>query len=208
MPIHAQFNLNDVELLETQSLYSNFVQVEKITLRHRLFATQDWSKPIQRELVKRREAAGVLIYDLQLQKILLIEQFRVGALNHPQTAWQLEIIAGLIDGQESAEQCLIREAKEEANCDIFDVKEIFKFYTSSGASNEIFHLYFAQADLSQARTGEIFGQADEGENIKSHVIDFSEIDELLGTLQCSNAPLLLALQQFRFLYLQSINAKA
>lgn len=207
MPIHAQFNLNDVEILEIQTRYSNFVKVEKITLRHRLFTTQDWSKPIQRELVKRREAAGVLIYDLNLKKILLIEQFRVGALNHPQTAWQLEIIAGLIDGSETAEQCLIREAKEEANCDIFDLKPIFQFYPSSGASDEIFHLYFAQADLSQARTGEIFGQVDEGENIKTHLVDFAEVDALFGTLQCSNAPLLLALQQFRFLHLQSIKAK-
>ncbi len=38
---------------------------------------------MQRELIHRPEAAGVLIYDDTQQKFALIEQFRVGAMDDP-----------------------------------------------------------------------------------------------------------------------------
>ncbi len=39
---------------------------------------------IQRELIHRPEAAGVLIYNHQQQKFALIEQFRIGAIDDAQ----------------------------------------------------------------------------------------------------------------------------
>ena len=96
-PYIPQFDHGDVEVLDRQQCYRGFVHVEKLQIRHRLFANQDFGGVIHRELVRRREAAGVLVHDPALKKFLLIEQFRAGALNATQSPWQLEIIAGLID---------------------------------------------------------------------------------------------------------------
>jgi ADP-ribose pyrophosphatase len=42
------------------NLYSGFIQVEKVSLRHRLFNQSEYTPVLQRELIHRPEAAGVL----------------------------------------------------------------------------------------------------------------------------------------------------
>lgn len=77
-------------------LYRGFVQVEKVSLQHRLFNQTDYTPVFQRELILRKEAAGVLIYNDLQQKFALIEQFRIGAMDDIISPWQLEIIAGYL----------------------------------------------------------------------------------------------------------------
>ena len=120
-------------------------------------------------MIRRKEAAGVLIYNDQQQKFALIEQFRIGAMNDPVSPWQLEIIAGVLDGDESPETCIRRESLEESGCQLDQIELVFSFYPSAGACDELFHLYVAQAELPEQ--GGIFGMPDEGENIKLHIID-------------------------------------
>jgi ADP-ribose pyrophosphatase len=73
----------------------------------------------------------------------LIEQFRVGAIDDPDSPWQLEIIAGVLDGDESPESCIRRESLEESGCQIDELEHLFSFYPSAGACSEVFHLYAA-----------------------------------------------------------------
>ena len=147
---------------------------------------------IQRELVHRPEAAGVLLYDDQQQRFALIEQFRIGALNDVESAWQLEVIAGVLDGDESPETCIRRESLEESGCEIKELQHLFSFYPSAGACSEFFHLYVAEVDLPL--TGGIFGMPDEGENIQLHLFDYSELTLLLKNGRLRNAPVIMALQ--------------
>ncbi|MEM9995263.1 MAG: NUDIX hydrolase, partial [Acinetobacter pittii] len=94
------YTSKDVEVTSRESLFRGFIQVEKVSLRHRLFNQSEYTHVLQRELVHRPEAAGVLLYNDQKQQFALIEQFRVGALDDSQSPWQLEIIAGVLDGDE------------------------------------------------------------------------------------------------------------
>ena len=57
----------------------------------------------------RPEAAGSTSTNDQNNSSALIEQFRVGALDDSHSPWQLEIIAGVLDGNESPESCIRRE---------------------------------------------------------------------------------------------------
>lgn len=188
----ATYLKNEVQIEKREYVFRGFIQVEKVSLRHRLFGQEAYSKPLQRELIHRPEAAGVLVYNDALQQFALIEQFRVGALNDQDSPWQLEIIAGVLDGDEQPEQCLIREALEEAGCILFDVQHLFSFYPSAGACSELFHLYVAQAQLPAS--GSIFGMPDEGENIQLHVFNYSDVTPLLTTGRLKNAPVIMALQ--------------
>ena len=88
--------------------------MEKVTLRHRVFHQESYTPALQRELIHRPEAAGVLLYNDQQQKFGLIEQFRIGGLDDQDTPWQLEVIAGVLDGDETPETCIRREAFEES----------------------------------------------------------------------------------------------
>jgi ADP-ribose pyrophosphatase len=190
--LEASYNKNDAEICARQDVFRGFVHVEKVSLKHRLFQSQAYSRIIQRELVHRPEAAGVLLYDDQQQKIGLIEQYRIGAMDDPVSPWQLEIIAGLLDADESAESCVRRESFEESGCHIKALQHLFSFYPSAGACSELFHLYAAAVDLPAH--GGVFGVADEGENIQLHLIDYADIATLLTNGRLKNAPVIMALQ--------------
>ena len=188
----ATYNSDEVKIQSREYLFRGFIQVEKVSLRHRLFNQTEYTPTIQRELIHRPEAAGVLIYDNAQQKFALIEQFRVGAMDDSESPWQLEIIAGVLDGDESPESCIRRESLEESGCEIDELQHLFSFYPSAGACSELFHLYAAQAHLPEQ--GGIFGMPNEGENIQLHLIDYSEITTLLSNGRLRNAPVIMALQ--------------
>ena len=118
-------------------------------LSHRVFHQESYTPALQRELIHRPEAAGVLLYNDQQQKFGLIEQFRIGGLDDQDTPWQLEVIAGVLDGDETPETCIRREAFEESGCTVDSLQHLFSFYPSAGACSELFHLYVAQTELPE-----------------------------------------------------------
>lgn len=197
----ATYSHKDVEIQSREFIYTGFVRVEKVSLKHRLFNQSEYTPTIHRELVRRKEAAGVLIYNDQQQKFALIEQFRVGAMNDPISPWQLEIIAGVLDGDESPESCIRRESLEESGCELTKIELLYSFYPSAGACDERFHLYVAQADLPLE--GGIFGMPDEGENIKLHILKYTDLNGLLDSQRLCNAPVIMALQWLQ----QHVNQK-
>lgn len=196
----TEFTHLDVKIIDRKNSYQGFNRVEVLQLQHRLFASREYGPNITREIVCRRRAVGVFVYDPNLEKFLLIEQFRAGALSAADTPWQLEIIAGLIDDGEDPQCCIQREALEEANCQIDNLRLIHEYYTSTGASDEMFAFYAATADLSQASG--IYGLASEGEDIRVHVFDYRDIDALLQQGHIRNAQLLVAIQWFQLFLAQ------
>lgn len=188
----ATYNNKNFEIQSRECLYQGFIQIEKVALRHRLFNQTEYTTIIQRELIRRKEAAGVLIYNDQFQRFALIEQFRVGAIDDPVSPWQLEIIAGVLDGDESPEVCIRRESLEESGCELDQLQHLYSFYPSAGACDEIFHLYAAEANLPEK--GGVFGMPDEGENIQLHIIEYHQLAALLSSQRLRNAPVIMALQ--------------
>ncbi|MFV5386232.1 NUDIX domain-containing protein [Acinetobacter junii] len=189
---HASFLASDVSIESRENLFRGFIQVEKVTIKHRLFNKSNYSSSIHRELIHRPEAAGVLLYDNQQRRFALIEQFRIGALNDIVSPWQLEVIAGVLDGDETPETCIRRESLEEAGCEVHDLQHLFTFYPSAGACSEIFHLYVANVELPTS--GGVFGMPDEGEDIQLHLFDYSDAPLLLKNGRLRNAPVIMALQ--------------
>ncbi|MFW1762766.1 NUDIX domain-containing protein [Acinetobacter calcoaceticus] len=189
---HPSYISEDVEITSREYVFRGFIQVEKVSLRHRLFNQSEYTPVIQRELIHRPEAAGVLLYNDQKQQFALIEQFRVGALDDPLSPWQLEIIAGVLDGDETPESCIRRESLEESGCAVQDLQHLFSFYPSAGACSELFHLYVSETDLPTE--GGVFGVDNEGENIQLHLFNYSEIQTLLDSGRLRNAPVIMALQ--------------
>lgn len=184
---------NDVEIIERKTVYKAFTQVDVIRLKHRMFAG-GMSPVIQRELVVKPEAVAVLIYDPVLDVVLLIEQFRVGAIAES-NPWQLEVVAGLVDvAHESLEAVAHREVQEEAGVTLTRLEKIASFFLSQGGSNERFTLFVGQADLSGIKTGSLHGLPEEGEDIRVSVIAVQTALDYLKSDALFNAPLLIALQ--------------
>jgi len=76
------------------------------------------SPVISRELMERGQAVAVLLYDQQRDAVIMIEQFRIGAIHDSNGAWLLELVAGMIEEGEQPEQVARRESMEESGCEI------------------------------------------------------------------------------------------
>lgn len=186
----GDFTRDDIEIRDRQTLFQGFYRVDKFWLRHRQF-DGSMGPEIHREMFVRPPAVGVLVYDANSDEVLLIEQFRVGAIEdrHP---WQYEVVAGLIEPGESLEDVARRETREEAGVVISELEKIFEFMPSAGGSDERFTLYVAPADLSRA--GGIHGVPEEGENIRVNVLSLNQALQLVNNGRINNAPCILALQ--------------
>ncbi|NMV43128.1 NUDIX domain-containing protein, partial [Vibrio parahaemolyticus] len=106
------FTSRDVKVISKETLFEGFFKMVKYRFQHRLFAG-GWSGVVEREMFERGHAAAMLPYDPKTDQVVIIEQIRIGALEH-EHPWQLEIVAGMIDRDESAEAVIRREAVEEA----------------------------------------------------------------------------------------------
>jgi ADP-ribose pyrophosphatase len=203
------FTHADVEVLDNKPGYDGFLKLREVRLRHRQFGG-GWSKELNREVVQRARAVGVLLYDPALDAVALVEQFRIGAFALEnasalvETPWLLELVAGLIDSAESAGQVARREALEEANVVVLEMESVCEYFSSPGGSNEYFYLFCGRCDLSQA--GGVHGLVEEGEDIRVQVLPFADALQLLQDGGLCNAHTIIALQwlQLHRLRLQQI----
>ena len=187
------FNADDAELLSQETCFKGFFTVNKYRVRHKLYQGGR-SEIFEREIFERGDAVVLMPYDPITDQVVLIEQFRVGALNREQSPWLLEFIAGMFGEDESPEQVAIREAKEEANIDIKQeqLQFVSKFLLSPGGATEMAHLFLAKVDVSNLSG--VYGLADEHEDILVRVMPRQQAMSLVENGKINNAATIIGLQ--------------
>lgn len=192
--MQQQFTKNDVEIINRECVYQQFFAIEKVALRHRLF-NGGWSQPITRELFVRGRAVAAVLYDPKHRLIALVEQFRIGLLDSdtPQESpWCREVVAGMAEANESDDDVILREIKEESGVVPDAMHTICEYYSSPGGTNERLTLYCAMANLQSAEG--IFGLPEEGEDIQLVVLPQDEVFSALYGGTYNNAATLICLQ--------------
>lgn len=174
--------------------YDGFYRIDRLRFRHDLHKGGE-TPTIERELFVRGNVVGVLAYDPATDRIALVEQFRTGAMNHQPDPWMIEIIAGMIDTDESPEQVAIREAREEAGLELESVELVSHYLASPGASDEEVFVFFARADLSQVAG--LHGLPEEDEDILVRTVPLDEAFAMLDDGRIRNALSIIALQWLR-----------
>jgi ADP-ribose pyrophosphatase len=180
-----------VEILDRTVVFDGHFQMVRYRLRHWQFAG-GLGPELVREVFARGHAVAVLPYDPVRDEVVLIEQFRVGALETSWDPWLLETVAGIVEEGESPQAVARREALEEAGLEVLDLAPVCSCFMSPGGSSEIVHVFVGRVDAAAA--GGIFGLPDEGEDIKVHVLPFAQAVALLDDGRLRVAHTLLALQ--------------
>lgn len=180
-----------VEVQEHEVCYQGFFRLERYRLRHRLYEG-GMSPLLTRELFERGHAAAVLPYDPLRDEVVLLEQFRIGALQAPGGPWLLEIVAGIIEPGESAVEVVERELQEEAGCGLQALEPICEYLVSPGGTSERISLYCARVD--SRGLGGIHGLAEEGEDIRVSVVSYAEALDWLAQGRINSASPIIALQ--------------
>ncbi|MFL4471229.1 NUDIX domain-containing protein [Tateyamaria armeniaca] len=180
----------NVDILNRQRAHTAFFGFDEVQLRHETF-DGGTSKVLDRSIFVSSDAAIVLPYDPVRDRILLVEQLRMGPIGrHDPVVWQMEPVAGLIDPGETAADTARREAEEEAGLTLHRLEEVGECYASPGATTEFFNLFVGLCDLPETAP-RICGKTSEGEDIRTHVMSFDALLELAEARRTANAPLTL-----------------
>ena len=184
-------NHPDVQLIERSIAFDGYFRIDRYRLRHRLHCG-GMSRELVREVFERGHVAGVLPVDPDRDRVVLIEQFRIGPYVVGWDPWLFEGVAGIINAGESPEQVCRREAEEEAGCTITDLVPIARYLSSPGALSEVVNLYCGRTD--SRGLGGVHGLAEEGEDIKVHVMPVDEALAMLNEGRIVNGKAIIALQ--------------
>lgn len=187
---HAEFSVNDVDVLEKKVAFKEYFQVDKYTIRHKKH-DGGWSAPVEREIFERGHASGMLLYDPKLDLVVLIEQFRPGAFAGGYNPWLLEIPAGIIEEGQTPESVAVRETKEETGCTAKRMEFIADYLVSPGGSSESLHLYCVEVDAEEAL--EFAGLEEEGEHIRVLKVPALDTFKLLENGQMHNSTGIIAI---------------
>lgn len=179
------------EILDRVRCYKGFYELVLYRVRHALFRG-GMGEPITRELMIRGHAAAVLPYDPSNDLVLMIEQFRIGALDSPHGPWLVEIVAGLVEPGEQPDEVVRREALEESGCTLKEVLPICEYYSSPGGSTERVSLFVAHMDSNNQ--GGVFGLAEEGEDIRAFLMPADQAIDQVERGLIDNAMSIIALQ--------------
>ena len=186
-----QFSASDAQVLERNVEYKGFFSLVKLSLKHRLFGG-GWSQPMTREIFERGDAVAVLPWDPIRDEVILIEQFRPGALREQENPWMLELVAGMVADGETDTEVAIRESAEEAGCRLDRLEPIATFYPSAGACSEQIRAFIGR--VVSAGVGEVHGLAEEHEDLLVHAISRVEALRMLDANKINNGHTLIALQ--------------
>lgn len=193
------FGRDDVRIEATEVVYRGFFKMLRYSLRHRLF-DGGWSRLLKRELFQRGDAVGVLLYDPQNDTLGLVEQFRIGAMQHAEGPWQYEVVAGMVNVGEEPAEVARRELQEEAGIDVQHLVPICDYLVSAGGSDEKMYLYCGLTDL--AARGGVFGLPTEAEDIFFQVWSYPEVEAAFTGGQMNSAAMTIA-----WLWLQKNRAR-
>ena len=181
----------DVEIIEATTPFERFLRIDTIRFRHRLFSGE-WGASHTYDVLRRGAAVALVLYDPDRDLVVLIEQFRLPALLAGSSPWQIEIVAGLVDGDETPDNVALRETREETGLALTgELIPIQRYLPSCGASDESVHLLCAHIDASAA--GGVHGAPEEGEDIRTVVKTIAEIETMLDAGAIENGHSLIAL---------------
>ncbi|MGY8870650.1 MAG: NUDIX domain-containing protein [Pseudomonadales bacterium] len=184
------FNAANYEIKEDTVICESFYQMREVKLRHQRF--EGGQIELTRDLFWRPDAVCVLLYDPIRDVVVLIEQFRIGTIDHPRSPWLLELVAGLVEPGETIEEVARRESLEEAGAKIGRLEHICRFTPSPGGAREYVDLYCGC--VNSDGIGGVHGLEGEGEDIKVHLFPVTTAVAMLKTGDVDNAAAIIAIQ--------------
>lgn len=181
----------DVTCVQYRLPYLNYFSLAEVDIQVSNFAG-GYSETVTRAGFMATDAAIVLPYDPKLDRVLMVEQFRMGPyLRSDPNPWMMEPVAGRVDAGEHPDVTAKREAVEEAGLTLHDLHHVHSGYASPGCSTEYFHVYVGLADLPDGCAG-LGGLDIEAEDIKGHLVSWDDFYNRLTSGQLPVTPLALA----------------
>ena len=183
-----------IEIFEQETVFQGYFQMDRYRLKHRLHEGGT-SPELVREVLERGHVAAVVPFDPLRNEIVLLEQFRPGAMAAGWEPWLIEIVAGVVEEGETAEEMARRETLEEAGCKASDLYHLGRYLSSPGCTSETVEVFCARVDTTNASG--VHGLPNEGEDILVKAFSVDEAFALLDEGKILNSMTIIGLQWFR-----------
>ena len=202
-PLSTSFTRTDVEITRKTTSFERYFRIDKYHLRHVQHAG-GMGPELSREVFECGHAVCALLYDPDLELLVFIEQFRVGALAAMESPWYgedvspwlIEIVAGIIEDGEEPVEVIRREAIEEAGCKVHETELISHYLVSPGGTSESMFSFCGRVDATGV--GGIHGVEEEGEDIRVFALSPEDAFNIMDEGLIYNSMTLIAMQWFRF----------
>jgi nudix-type nucleoside diphosphatase (YffH/AdpP family) len=130
----------NVRILSSEVLANDWGVLRKTVLDFRR-SDGTW-QTLTRETYDRGHGAAILLFDPRRNTVLLTRQFRFPAFVNGHEAPLIEVVAGLLEGDDP-ETAIRREAEEEAGVRVSNPRKVFELFMSPGSVTEKLVLYIA-----------------------------------------------------------------
>jgi nudix-type nucleoside diphosphatase (YffH/AdpP family) len=153
------------------------------------------SEPVRRLVFQRGDAVAAIILNRDTQKLVLINQFRYPTYEKG-PGWIHEVVAGILEPNETPEDALRRELLEEIGYRAGDLTRIATFYVSPGGTSERIMLYYAEVGNTD-RIAAGGGLASEGEDIQLIEVALPELWRALDAGEIMDAKTIIGVMWLR-----------
>ena len=149
------------------------------------------SQSVKRLCLERGDSVAALLFNVDSRQLTLVNQFK-----YPTYAkgpgWIKEVIAGMVDPDETPETAMRREILEESGYRVCELEHISTFYVSPGGSSERIFLYYATVRNSD-RVEAGGGVESEQEDIQLVEMSLEEAIDSIATGELADAKTILAI---------------
>lgn len=184
--------LNTIKNISYKTLSKAWATLYEISFDFQ-FKDGTW-KRVSRESYDRGHGTGILLYNIEQGTVILTKQFRMPIYaTSPQEAMSIEVCAGAIDKNESAEATIIREVEEEVGYRVNAVKKVMEAYMSPGALTEKIFLFVAPY-TQDMKVGDGGGVAGEQEEIEVLELPFAKAIKMMQSGEIRDAKTIMLLQ--------------
>ena len=188
------------KIINKKNLYSGFFNLNKYEFIHQKH-DGSWTDKVEREVFSGAHVSTLLPYDPLRKEIVLIQQFRAGSLSRYDNDYLYEIVAGIIDRNETPLETAKRECLEETGCEVKKIIPIQSYFPAPGSSESYYHLYLGEVNSFNGER--IMGLKNENENILVKAFKVEEIRKMLKEKVIKNGLTLIALQWFFLEYFKN-----
>ena len=155
------------------------------------------TKNLTHEVFGKSDGIAVLLFNMHTKKVLLTKQLRMPIyIADASLGASIEVVGGAIDANETTEETVFRETKEEVGYEVNDIQKVSTVFLTPGLVKEQVHLFVAKyTDDNKVENGG--GVFNEDEEIEIFEIAFSKALEMIATNEIRDARTILLLQYLK-----------
>lgn len=181
------------QITNERPVFSGFLEVLKADVSHEAFDNTEMITA-SRECLERGDSVAVLLYEKDTDSFVFTRQFRYPSARR-NSPWMLELVAGSIEQNETAESTAMREVLEEVGFEINEIEKIVTYFPSPGGCSEQIHLFYGVVCQNQ-QTNAGGGNLEEKEDIEVIRISREKTKTMLKNNEFNNSISLIGLQWF------------